>query len=363
MKILFVITGLGVGGAERQVIDLAECMVACGCWVRVVYLTGPAITVPVNKKVETIGLGMEKSILSFFHSYRVLRRMVLDFSPDVVHSHMFHANLMARLLRISTPMSKLVCTAHNTNEGGRLRMLAYRLTARLADVNTNVSVEAVEAFVRAGAVAPGSMLPVTNGIDIRKFNRNDHARSVIRQELKIFGDKKVFLAVGRLCAAKDYPNLLMAYAQLSKSSVNHELWIIGGGDCESELRNLAISLEVNERVRFLGVQNNISEWMSSADIFVLSSAWEGFGLVVAEAMACERVVVATDAGGVREVLGDCGFLVVPRESVLLARSLQLALNLTAKEAVALGVKARERVVNNYSLEAAVKRWLEVYDCS
>ena len=100
--------------------------------------------------------------------------------------------------------------------------------------------------------------------------------------------------------------------------------------------------------------------MSASDAFVLSSSWEGFGLVVAEAMACERVVVATDCGGVSEVVGSNGFLVEPKNSILLAEALNKALDLSDHERSNIGVAARQRIIDNFSLEANVDAYFKLY---
>ena len=100
--------------------------------------------------------------------------------------------------------------------------------------------------------------------------------------------------------------------------------------------------------------------MNAADVFVLSSAWEGFGLVVAEAMACEKIVVATDSGGVKEVLGDAGYLVPASDPLVLANSLINALNISDIERDKMGARARERVVKLYAINDIVERWLSIY---
>ena len=360
MKVLFVITGLGVGGAERQVVDLATRLVQLGYQVTICYLTGAPANSFIPNQVELIGLGMKKSAWGFVMAYSELRRIILRFQPDVVHSHMVHANILSRLVRLTTPITRLVCTAHNTNEGGKLRMLGYRLTARLADVSTNVSAEAVAAFEAQGAVAPGTMLAMPNGIDTERFQPSDSARLEIRKREGIHEDEKILLAVGRLSEAKDYPNLFRAYAEVLLSSINARLWIVGDGELRKDLEVELARHGINEKVRFLGVQNNVEDWMNAADVFALSSAWEGFGLVVAEAMACEKVVVATDAGGVKEVLGDCGYLVPTRNANALSAALKEALQLPPEAVKSLGLRARERVVSQYSLENIAKRWCAIY---
>jgi len=361
MKIFYVITGLGLGGAERQVVDLADRMVSLGHSVSIAYMTGPALVRPAFKNINIFGFESEKTLFGFLRALLKLSGLLKRIKPDVVHSHMVHANILSRLARLTCRMPRLVCTAHSTNEGGRLRMLAYRLTAPLADVSTNVSAEAVAAFVKQGATKSGEMIAVPNGIDTTRFVRLGAARNRLRDFEGVTDADKVFLAVGRLNVAKDYTNLLRAFTEVAKGNKSVRLWVVGDGELRDELKIEVDRLQLSRKVKFLGIQNNVEEWMCAADVFVLSSAWEGFGLVVAEAMACEKVVVATDAGGVREVLGDCGFLVPVRDSVALSNALKSAIQLPLEEACELGVRARKRVLENFSLDSAVSRWLKIYE--
>ncbi len=361
MKILFVITGLGIGGAERQLLDLADRLSIRGHQILIAYLTGPARLLPTNPGIKVVPLGISKNPFTFIVSYLRLRRLICDFKPDVVHSHMVHANLLARIERMTTKIPWLVCTAHNTDEEGKLRMIAYRLTDFLADIFTNVSNEAVEAFEAKGAAPPGRMLAVYNGIDTQKFSPDCQTRYSYRNRLNV-GSEKMILAVGRLWEQKDYPSLLIAFAEIASKNENVKLWIVGGGPLRRSLESMTAELSLSERVMFLGTlpDNDIPDLMRAADVFVLSSAWEGFGLVVAEAMATEKVVVATDSGGVKEVVGDCGLLVVPQDSEALAHALEKALSMSPEQAKILGEKARQRIVEMFSLDSAMDRWLEIY---
>lgn len=360
LKILYVISGLGIGGAESLVVNLADKMVSRGHQVMIVSLTGPTLFRPVDTGIRVAELEMAKSPVGFVCGYLALRQFIRELRPDVIHSHMIHANLLARLVRLSINVPRLVCTAHSTNEGGRLRMMAYRLTDFLADVSTNVSREAVEAFEAKGAVPRGQMLAVLNGIDCDVFSPDVQPRLEIREVLSVDRDPMVFIAVGRLFEAKDYPNLLTAFAEVSASLPNSFLWIVGDGPLRVELENMSGDLGLAERVRFLGVRYDIPALLRAADVFVLSSSWEGFGLVVAEAMATGTRVVATDCGGVREVVGDCGYLVPPCDSKALGNAMLVAANLSAEQVETLGRTARQRIVELFSLDRAVDRWLEIY---
>jgi len=359
MKIMMVITGLSMGGAEKVVVSLSEAIASRGCDVLIVYLTGEAVVLPKNPKINLMNLGIQ-SKMGAFNALIKLRKLVVSFQPDVVHSHMFHANILARLLRMVIPIRRLICTAHSNNEGNKLRMLVYRLTDALADISTNVSSSAVEDFIKKKATKSGRMIHIHNGIDSNLFKFNPKERLNQRQALSIEANCKMLLAVGRLDEAKDYPNLLYALSKLPKSVKHYKLYIVGDGPLREELEELAIQLNLLDHILFLGIRQNVADLMSAADVFVLSSAWEGFGLVVAEAMACERVVVATDCGGVKEVVGETGLLVRPQDSTSLAQVLHTALNLSDIQCATLGHTARLRVIDLFTLEVAISKWLRLY---
>lgn len=358
MKVLLVITGLGMGGAEHVVVNLADELVNRGHEVKIAYLSGPGLVLPSNENIEVIALNMNgyKKIIP---TYLKLNKLIKFFKPDVVHSHMFHANILTRLLKISTKIPRLISTVHTNHEGGKTRMLAYRITDKLADISTNVSDDAVSTFIRKGAVKTGRMVNVTNGIDIRKFSFDKTARKKIRTEMSI-ENEKVLLSVGRLDTSKDYPNLLNAIYILNKNRQDFKLFIVGDGPLKHDLEQLTKKLKINNVVEFIGIRRDVHSLMSASDVFVLPSAWEGFGLVVAEAMSCERVVVATDCGGVAEVIGDAGVTVQPRNSKQLASELNKALDMNEEESSVLGCKARQHIVNNYSLNDNVNSYLELY---
>lgn len=302
-----------------------------------------------------------KNIFGIFGAYCKFFSLLRNFKPDIVHGHMFHANILVRLARLSVNIPRLICTAHSSDEGGRLRMLAYRVTDCLTDISTNVSEEAVDAFIKKRAVKSGRMISIHNGISTQKFKFNECERARIKKELNV-ENKQMILAVGRLVEAKDYNNLLNAIFLLKDNKNNIKVLIAGDGPLRQELQGLIYKLRLEDYVDFLGIRDDIPALMSATDVFVLSSAWEGFGLVVAEAMACQRVVVATDCGGVKEVLGSAGFLVQPRQAPELAEALCKALDLSTQYSDTLGKAARQRVQSYYSLDAAVDKWLKLYSC-
>ena len=232
-------------------------------------------------------------------------------------------------------------------------MLLYRITDRLCDLTTNVSQEAVERFISLKAANPKRIIPVYNGIDTEKFKFDRNAREEIRTVNSI--DGPLILAVGRLTEAKDYPNLLNAMVLVKKRIPDVKLWIAGDGHLKEQLVSLTTQLNLDESVKFLGICDNINKILSAADVFVLSSAWEGFGLVVAEALACERQVVATDCGGVKEVLGEHGLLVQPKSHEQLAEAIILEVSKLKSNK-----SGRQHAKNLFSITKITTRWEIIY---
>lgn len=360
MKVLYVVTALAKGGAERVVCDLADEMFKKGHEVKIAYLVGDVITRPEHQEIELIKVNLN-DVRTLLPAYIKLAKVIKKFRPDVVHSHMVHANILTRLVRISTPMDKLISTAHSNNEGGSLRMLGYRLTHRLANLSTNVSQKATQAFEDMGAVPNDGMQTIYNGISLEKFNHIPEARARLEKELDLNRSYKIVLAVGRFNEQKDYPNLLQAISLLKKE-VNYPFKVIiaGDGELSGLIEEKIDSLDLKEDIILLGRRNDIPSLMSAADLFVLPSKYEGFGLVVAEAMACECLVIATDCGGVAEVLDNPEFLVPSSDSIALKDRIKYTFELDAKKQKKVISKNLNHVREKFCLQDIVEKWVNLY---
>ncbi|MBF7683422.1 glycosyltransferase [Acinetobacter sp. B5B] len=356
MKILLVITGLGLGGAEHVVLNLATQLLKRGHQVKIAYLKGQ-VRLKVPEHIQTYALGLD-SMLHLPKVVRRFRQLLKEFQPDIVHAHLFHAMIFSRIMRMCGGMYSLICTAHSTAVGGKLRCRLYGYTDALSDLNTNVSYEATQHFIAQGAFSTQRSTTVTNGIDTTKFIYDVQYRTQYRQQYHLTEQDIVFMAVGRFNVAKDYDNLINAFAQYKNP--NKKLFIIGDGVLREHITRLIQQQQLSAQVTLVGAQFHVEHWLPMADIFVLSSAWEGFGLVVAEAMSCERVVIATDCGGVKEVLACSEWLVPPKNSQALAEKMSAAGRLTVCEKAQIGQKHRQRIQAHYSLENMCDHWVKIY---
>ena len=354
MKILYIITGLGLGGAEKVVADLADQMIALGHNVKIAYLTGSVLVKPVSSDVEIIALHLN-SVKDFLPASKKYRKLVKSFCPDVIHAHMVHANIFARLNRVLCPVPKLICTAHSSNEGGKVRMVVYRATNLLSNINTHVSQAATKAMISKGAFTKNDIITVHNGIDLSKFKSNS-------KNLKLDKDQLSIIAVGSFSDPKDYPNLINAFAIFKKNNnSNIKLNIVGDGELRPQIEAQIKELKLDKDITLLGRRSDIPKLLNAADIFVLSSKYEGLPTVVIEAMACECYVIATDCGGSAEILGDTGKLVPIQDSQALANALETVINLDVEHRLLNNKKARARVEQLFSLEGSVQKWLALYE--
>jgi glycosyltransferase involved in cell wall biosynthesis len=288
-----------------------------------------------------------------------LRRIIHRFRPDIVHSHMVHANLLARLTRLVCPMPALVTTAHSMIEGGRWIEIAYRLTDCLGDLTTTISRAAATRHVRVGSVPEKRLKVVVNGLPLEQFRPDPQIRAAVRQELGI-QDEFVWLAVGRFEAPKDYPNLINA---ISRTLPQRGLFVIAGdGPLRSEIETLAAERNVSHRIRFLGIRKDIPDLMAAADGYVMSSAWEGLPMVLLEAAGSGLPIVTTNVGGNCEIVRDgiSGFLVPPSDATALSEALRRMERQSSLARAAMGSSGREFVTKNFSLSSVLDEWESIY---
>jgi glycosyltransferase involved in cell wall biosynthesis len=369
--VALVIPGLDrIAGAERQVISLARGLRGRGWRVSVVALSGTggqSAAELAAAGVEFLSLEMRKGLADPRGWIRFSRWMNRE-RPHVVHSHLPHAAWLSRWSRMTIPSQVLsetefpervfIDTLRTSNTGGIARQLGYRCSDWLADSVTAVSQSVADAHLAAGMVNRNKLSVVPNGVDVEEFRPDEQGRAAMRRELGI-NDEFLWLAAGRLEAVKDYPTLLYAFAKVPAQA---RLVIAGTGSQQSELCRLTASLGLERRVRFLGFQPDIKQWMRAADGYVLSSRWEGLPVGLMEAGACALPSVATDVPGSREVIvrGRTGQLAPSVSSIALARTMTAMVRSSPHDRRTMGNLARLHVTQRFSLEAMLDRWEKHY---
>ncbi|WP_034404277.1 glycosyltransferase [Comamonas thiooxydans] len=309
-KIALFVPSLGGGGAERVMVLLANGLIEEGLDVDliVVNTNKGAHAAVLSEKVNLIDLKKSRTLAALPEMVRYLKKS----RPQVMISALDYANvvnLVAR--RLAGVSTKLIITEHNTlsvaSQGdfrGMVRILPWlmKLTYPWADQILAVSQGVADDLANKLNINRSKIAVAYNPVVTEQLNTLS-AQDVQWPWLRENG-VPVILAVGRLARAKDFPMLLNAFALLRERQ-RARLMILGEGELRQELETQVAKFGIEEDVAMPGYLANPYAWMAKADLFVMSSAWEGFGNVLVEAMACGTRVISTDCpSGPAEILGN-----------------------------------------------------------
>lgn len=359
MKILYITTSLGMGGAEHIVCNLADSMQEKGYKVGVVCLTGTNLVKPRNSQIKIYNLNAV-SVISFLFCIYKIYKIIKENRYEVIHAHLFHSIIIARALKAFMRV-KVISHAHSKSYGGYLRKLIYRITDSLSNLNVNVSQEAMDNFMINKVYRKSNALTVVNGIDTKLFSNDMSKRLILRKKFNIGNDKKIIINVARFTEPKDHINLIHAFKYVLENGIEKtHLYLVGDGPLRNKIEDEIKKLNLTEFVTLLGVRNDICDLLNMSDIFVLSSEWEGLPLVIAEAMACERIVLSTDCGGVREVINNDRYIVKIRNPTDLGGKILEAMKYSQTEIETIGYMNRSIILKKYSLSKMSEDWDKIY---
>lgn len=288
-----------------------------------------------------------------------LIRIARRFRPHVVHTHTAKAGFIGRQAALAVrPRPAIVHTYHgHVLEGyfgpakARLYFELERALARVSDRLIGVSQATVDDLVRLG-VAPRErfrVLPL--GLDLRPLAESDVGlRAGVRGELGVGADDVLLIFVGRVVPIKRLDVLLRALSRARSADPRIRLALVGDGEERPGLERLARELGIERDVLFLGYRRELRPLFSAADVAVLSSDNEGTPVSLIEAAAAGLPAVTTDAGGVREVVGEETGIVVPRGDVEALAAGMVRLGGDAGERERRGRAARDRALERYGAE-------------
>jgi glycosyltransferase involved in cell wall biosynthesis len=352
--VLHVISGLGMGGAETMLVQLAVGLRARGLRQHVVSLSGhDALASDLRATGADLTMLHGGSVASAPAVLLGLARILDRLRPRVLQGWMYHGNIAARLAHMVVPGRrgrKLLWNlrASNMDEGryGRVIRLSA-LLSRLPDVVVANS-QAGAAFHLARGFHPKELMVIGNGIDTARFKPDPDSRRRLRTELGLPDDAIAVIHVARVDPMKDHDTFLAAMARLPAVAAI----MVGEGTA---------ALQVPPNVQALGPRRDTHRLYAAADIVASTSAFgEGFSNVLAEGMSAGLIPVATDVGDAARIVGDTGLIVPPRDPDAFNRALAALAALSENERACKGGLARARIVSNYSLDSAVDRYVRLY---
>ncbi|MBV9358101.1 MAG: glycosyltransferase [Chloroflexi bacterium] len=358
VRVLHVITSLDRGGAENHLLTLTTHADRERFPMEVAVLCGEGELVP---RFEAAGIPVHLIHARWrFDAAGLLRLagVVKRGQYDIVHSHLFRADIYANLAAggLVPSQPRLVSTRHNDDRfflNPFIGLTHYLLSTR-QDMIIAISDHVARFTIARGVHDATRVRRVYHGLDSGESAALDVDGQHLRSELGLSPEAFLVGNVGRLAPQKGQRHLVGAMPMLLERVPEAHLAIVGGGDLEPYLRELAREVGVSDHVHVLGPRRDVPAFMHAIDAFAMPSIWEGFGIVLLEAMAAGRPIVASRVATIPEVVedGETGLLVPAGDAVALADALAWLARAPA-EARAMGEAGRQRLHTRFSLRKMV----------
>jgi len=358
VPILFCITELDPGGAERAFVQLVTRLDRTEWNPRVVCLSGEGELVEQLRQNGIDVVCLHASRRRPLAALKKLRREMRRFRPRLVQSYLFHANLLARIAARMAGVPVMVCGIRVAEQRSNSYLKLDRWTDRWVTRHVCVS-EAVRRFsIEQGGLPAEKLLVIRNGVDLDRFRDAD---PVSRTELHCSDSEFLILFAGRLDPQKGILTL-PHLAETLRPKFPQVRWLIAGeGPLREELEQQIQDRGLTEAVQLLGSRSDIPELMKNADLFVFPSRWEGMPNVILEAMAAGLPIVSTAVEGIEDLLKDgvSGAIVpIGDDAELAARIEQLIEQPETRERYA--IEASRAVEQCPTWDAVAEQYQELY---
>lgn len=300
---------------------------------------------------------------AFFALIKILRYE----HPDIVHTHTSKAGIMGRWAAFLTGIPVIIHTPHGHvfwGYFGRCKTLFYiileKLTACITDKIIALTEQEKKDHLHFLIASEDKFSVVHSGINLDRFSNLSVDPAVMKRELEIPEGNLVVGTAGRLTPVKGQRYLIEAARKIVDVKPDTTFVFLGDGELLNELKNMAFRLGIRENVKFLGWRPDVAEVMSTFDIFVLPSLNEGMGRVLVEAMAMGKPIVASDVGGIADLVvdGKNGFLVPAADVEIMVVRINDLLE-SAEKRKKMGENGKSRAAN-YSSNLMVKNIDQLY---
>ena len=362
VRLALVTTELRMGGAERCLTNLATRLDPSRFQPAVYCLAPPPVEPELADRLAAASIDVHflgaRSCWRFFSAKRRLQQRLHRQAPHIVHSFLFHANILGTLAAVRLPAARIVLGIR-VADPSVWRTQLERLIAKRAHRVACVSHSVARFVHRRAGIPMEKLVVIPNGFDPDQYPARQPADLT---SLGIPAERPVILYVGRLERQKGVDWLLRLAPEIFGRAPNHQLLLVGEGSQRHALVRQAEALGIAGHVHFAGRRSDIPEIMRAAKLLVLPSRWEGMPNVVLEAMATGLPVLATRAAGVEELLGpDATMQVVDfgDDSSFVHRAATLLLHTTL--ASSLGRRNQERATSCFSLRDMIARYENLYE--
>jgi len=325
-----------------------------------------------SKKIELIyvkelsrEISLRKDLIAFWKLYRIIRRE----KPDIVHTHTAKAGTLGRFAARLAGVPIVVHTFHgNIFEGyfsslkSKLFLNIERLLASLSSKVIAISHSQKQALLKYKICNPGRISCIPLGLELEPFLNSEKKKGIFRKELNLDEGIPLIGIVARLVPIKGHIYFLEAAKLVSQDFPSAKFIVVGDGELRKKLMDLVTDLGIKDKVIFCGFRKNLTDIYADLDIVVLSSLNEGLPVSIIEALTAKKAVVATEVGGVRDLVehGVTGILVPKQDSKNLAQGMLYLLK-NPQEGLKFGENGRKKVYPALNYTRLVSDIEELYE--
>lgn len=263
------------------------------------------------KNIYYVDMTRNMSFSKDLRSIKKLKKVIKEIKPDIVYLHSSKAGGIGRLALWFNKKIKVIYNAHGwyfnaqiSEKKKKIYILMEKILAKHTDIIVNISKDEYESAVKNKIAPKEKMCIIENGIDFSKFKDSDKYREITREKYNINKDEVVIGVVGRLTEQKDPMTSVKAFKLINEKYSNTKLMFVGSGELENDVIHYAKENGIYDKVIITGWVNDVEKYIPAFDIAILPSKWEGFGLVLVEYMACNKPIVASNVGGIKNIIVD-----------------------------------------------------------
>ncbi len=361
INVLLFTTTLEVGGTEKITSILARGFDRRKFNVTVACLSHGG---EVAKELRSAGIDVQPLNMKSKFDFTVLLRLyrlLRSCRVDILHSFLFHANLLGRIVGRFAGVPVIISSERTMGMEGKHRALMNKFTSPLASAFTANSNAVSKFMVEEIGLPKEKIYVIYNGVDAESFKVKVN-RKKVRESLVLDEHDFVVVSVARLTKLKGFEYLLEAAEKIIAGNSKVKFLIVGDGPNRKNLEEKSGKLGLGGNVIFLGFRDDIAQILSASDLFVLPTIWEGFPNTILEAMAAGLAVVATNTSGIPESVSDgkTGLLFEPRDSEGLYEALESMIK-NQEKLKRMGEEGREKILKNFSIQKMINENERLYE--
>ena len=360
IKLLHLTTDSQMGGTEKMILafmkkssqDFYNILV-------ILKKNGPLSKLASNIGIKTYSLNIN-NLWDLPKLYQLLKILKKE-QPDILHTYLFHANIAGRIIGKLYGIKHILCGQRNIDPWRKwYHSYMDKLTSSFVQAYISNTQAGKKRLIEIEKISEEKIFVIPNGIE-KHIPTGSFSKKTLRSRFNLPENAIILLHMGSFTKKKGQSFLVEAFISAAKTKENIHLLLAGDGPLREKVSGLASLSPISERIHFPGTLDNIYDVLPFCDLFIMPSLWEGMPNALLEAMASGIPIIASDVGGIPELVTDGieSLLVPPQNSQALAEKITFAIK-HPERMKSLAQKAKEKAISQFSLQKMIERLEDFY---